>query len=152
MKEKVTMFLTMSAIFSLFLYYKLNPQNSAEFTQVKVENEVEDVQPQLIFEVNSEDVSEQDKSDFCLMIKSESDELDFSKAFHYYRNCLDEEKIFTWNGNEYTTFFAEELNIQNTSLSEVEEDSKKASKENQLSVDKTHMQLQNEMFGNSSNE
>tara|TARA_B100000029_G_C17562938_1_gene954052 strand:+ start:1426 stop:1866 length:441 start_codon:yes stop_codon:yes gene_type:complete len=146
MKEKVTMFLTMSAIFSLFLYYKINPQDSVKISQVKVENKIEHVDSHPVFQVVTENESKVDEGDFCLMDQSETDELDFPVAFKYYRVCLDVEKTFIWNGQEYTTLLAEEIKVQNTDLVKSEEDT------NHFSVDKTHMQLQNEMFGNSSNE
>ena len=146
MKERVTMFLTMSAIFSLFLYYKINPQDSVEISQVKVRNKIEHVNPQPVFEVVNSGVSKVNESDFCLMDQNETDMLDFPNAFKYYRDCLDVEKTFIWNDQEYTTLLAEEINVQNTDLVKSEEGT------NQLSADKKHMQLQNEMFGNSSNE
>ena len=81
------------------------------------------------------------------MEQEETDELIFSDAFKYYRNCLDNEKTFTWNGATYTTLFAEEVNTESTNYAETE-----TKTTNQSSADKAHIQLQNEMFGNSSSE
>ena len=81
------------------------------------------------------------------MEEKETDELMFSDAFKYYRNCLDVEEAFTWNGKVYTTLLKDEEKNQETKLA-----IKEIPVSNQLTIDKTHIQLQNEMFGNSLNQ
>ena len=49
-----------------------------------------------------------DKFKQCLLTKEDMDTFSFSYAFNYYRNCLGEDKIFSWKDNNYTTDFKTE--------------------------------------------
>ena len=148
MKEKVTMFLTLTSIFSLFLYYKINPNIENQVLKVDNPSQTEYMEStEIIYETEVIVVPELNQEPSCRMEEKETDELMFSDAFKYYRSCLEGEEAFTWNGKRYTTFLKDEGMNQGTELA-----IKEIPVSNQLTIDKTHIQLQNEMFGNSSNQ
>ena len=49
---------------------------------------------------------------FCTLELFDTDVLNFSEAFGYYRQCLGTDSSFQWQGAVYTTILAEEVIIQ----------------------------------------
>ena len=49
---------------------------------------------------------------FCTLELFDTDVLNFSEAFGYYRQCLGADSSFQWQGSDYTTILAEEVIIQ----------------------------------------
>ena len=48
----------------------------------------------------------------CALDLFDTDVLNFSEAFGYYRQCLGTDSSFQWQGADYTTILAEEVIIQ----------------------------------------
>ena len=48
----------------------------------------------------------------CVLDAISTDELTFSEAFGYYRQCLGNDSRFQWKGVEYTTLISKEVIIQ----------------------------------------
>ena len=48
----------------------------------------------------------------CVLDTISTDELTFSEAFGYYRQCLGNDSRFQWKGVEYTTLLSEEVILQ----------------------------------------
>ena len=48
----------------------------------------------------------------CALDLFDTDVLNFSEAFGYYRQCLGADSSFQWKGADYTTILAEEVIIQ----------------------------------------
>ena len=126
----------------LFFYYKVV---SPVDTIASVENQniiTNDKNNQLdIIEesisINSEGINSE--SD-CNLSEAETDVLDFSSAFKYYRICNDVGINFTWKGNLYSTLLKETVDsdkivIKNDIVS------------NDKQVDKNHLNLQNQLIG-----
>ena len=141
MKEKFTVFLTLSAVFSLFLYYKVNPTSYESNT---VHNNIieEDVnlthssvdQSNLDFEI----VDSSDSNEKCLLTIDETDRFSFNQAFKYYRECVGLEDNFKWNNKYYSTLLIDEVPKENQAKSAITSADK---------VDKAHLELQNEIIG-----
>ena len=67
--------------------------------------------------------------------------MDFSLAFKYYRECNGSNSTFSWNKNLYSTVLSSEVKTN---------DSNQVNNEN-LIVDKKHLNLQNAIIGDNSN-
>jgi len=144
MKEKISTFLTLSVIFSLFVYYKVvkSPEivssnqiiETIEYDividDVVEEQEHKDIQVNTIMDVAVEDA--------CNLGNNETNNFKFSNAFKYYRNCYGKNQIFTWNNQEYSTLYAEEINAEKSYA-----DSNNEQKES----DKFHLELLNDLLG-----
>ena len=76
------------------------------------------------------------------LLKKDVDKLSFSEAFKYHRNCVGTDMTFTWKGDDYTTVLASEAEI-NDSIA-VDDMDKNLVK---VKADKTHLKIQNEMYG-----
>lgn len=150
MKERMTAFLTLGCIFSLFFYYKVYSNDNNNFSSLDNQNKTQEVVDKLINEIDeietqisdsSEEIINKKNSNECSLDQNETDVLTFSDAFKYYRNCNGKEGTFVWNKNEYSTLLVSEakeipsLITNNSSL--ISEDK----------VDKHHYQLQKEMIG-----
>ena len=48
----------------------------------------------------------------CLLTNTKTNDLTFSKAFGYYRECQGPKSNFSWKGIKYTTLFADEIIIE----------------------------------------
>ena len=145
MKDKAIAFLTLSVVFSLFLFYKINPNETSNGIAVK-DNNLESFSiieldkgddKEVLGEMENDKVNAEENS--CIYNQNEIDNLTFSEAFKYSRNCIGENMIFSWNGNEYKTVLKSEL--------EKEIHIVDSNNSVDLKADKEHMQLQNEMFG-----
>ena len=139
MRDKIISVITITSIFSLFLYYKMTPENNSvqvvEYNTLMPENEIvinliEDME-----EANLEVIIEEE---ICVLDKEQTDNLSFSDAFKYYRDCLGKNETFSWNSNVYSTLLSNEIKEVNIAL------------QNANQADKEHLDLQNEILGNHS--
>jgi len=155
MKEKLTAIITIGFIFSLFFYYKVvnpTPMNSSLSENVNTESVVELSQDVIENKDNKLEITDSVSSQLdingvndnnCNLNINQTDELEFSYVFKYYRNCNGVTGSFTWNDNIYSTLFKSELN--NKVLLVNEQDNKNDNK----IIDTTHLQLQNQLIGDS---
>ena len=139
MRDKILSIVTLTSIFSLFLYYKMTPGNDSfqvvEHNMLIPENEIvinhiEDKQ-----EANLEIEIEEE---VCALNKEQTDKLSFSDAFKYYRDCLGKSETFFWNSNVYSTLLSHEMEEVNLAI------------QNSTQIDKEHLVLQNEIIGDHS--
>ncbi len=139
MKEKITAFITLGFIFSLFFYYKaINPvNNDVSYMDINTSSGVNvEVEPYV------HDAAYNDNNKFidCELDVVFTDDLNFSDAFKYYRNCNGRNTIFSWNGKEYSTMLLSELD------SKVNQKNTRYDNDN-LVLDKNHLKLQNQLVG-----
>ena len=145
MKEKLSAILTVGFIFSLFFYYKvINPvENNIDISSVNQNKEIleveiiEDDNINLIDEIAIDEIND----DHCNLDIENTDLMDFSSAFKYYRGCNGSNSTFSWNENLYSTVLASEVTPDNNN---------QINNEN-LMVDKKHLNLQNTIIGDNSN-
>lgn len=145
MKDKLIAFSTLGLVFGLFFYYKVvSPVDIIADNKNLKENIVVIEEPtlELINEditISIEDVEiEISKDSKCNLSEDETNVLDFSSAFKYYRTCSVSGENFTWKGNLYSTLLKIEVEdnniVDNTSI-------------NNKSIDKDHLKLQNQLIG-----
>ena len=144
MKDKLIAFSTLGLVFGLFFYYKvvspvdtIADNNSLIEDIVVIENLIEQSINEDIT-ISVEDVN-LNKDSECNLSEDETNVLDFSSAFKYYRVCNNPGENFTWKGNLYSTLLKVEVKdenniVDNTSI-------------NNKSVDKDHLKLQNQLIG-----
>ena len=144
MKDKLIAFSTLGLVFGLFFYYKvvspvdtIADNNSLIEDIVVIENPIEQSINKDIT-ISVEDVN-LNKDSECNLSEDETNVLDFSSAFKYYRVCNNPGENFTWKGNLYSTLLKVEVKdenniVDNTSI-------------NNNSVDKDHLKLQNQLIG-----
>ena len=144
MKDKLIAFSTLGLVFGLFFYYKvvspvdtIADNNNLIEDIVVIENPIEQSINKDIT-ISVEDVN-LNKDSECNLSEDETNVLDFSSAFKYYRVCNNPGENFTWKGNLYSTLLKMEVKdenniVDNTSI-------------NNNSVDKDHLKLQNQLIG-----
>ena len=144
MKDKLIAFSTLGLVFGLFFYYKvvspvdtIADNNNLIEDIVVIENPIEQSINEDIT-ISVEDVN-LNKDSECNLSEDETNILDFSSAFKYYRVCNNPGENFTWKGNLYSTLLKVEVKdenniVDNTSI-------------NNKSVDKDHLKLQNQLIG-----
>ena len=144
MKDKLIAFSTLGLVFGLFFYYKVvGPVDTIADNSnliediVVIENPIEQSINKDIT-ISVEDVN-LNKDSECNLSEDETNVLDFSSAFKYYRVCNNPGENFTWKGNLYSTLLKVEVKdenniVDNTSI-------------NNKSVDKDHLKLQNQLIG-----
>lgn len=152
MKDKLIAITTLGFIFSLFFYYKVVSPVDSTLTSKKIDesdpvvnfvNQIEEQEKMeaiinpIIDSLNSEDnVS-------CKLNIDETNELSFSEAFKYYRECGGNNSSFNWNENVYSTLLKSEFEAKAKLVQNIE-----SSKINNFEVaDKSHLQLQNQLIG-----
>ena len=141
MREKIIATITLTSIFTLFLYYKINSNdNNIAVSQIDVKSDLIDYN--IDSNVSDQIIEEIVVEDGCSLSQSETDSYSFSDAFKYYRNCLGKGEVFSWNSNSYKTLLATETIIN----SEDENESMTINNKNQ-SADKEHLHLLNQMIG-----
>ena len=141
MREKIIATITLTSIFTLFLYYKINSNdNNIAVSQIDVKSDLIDYN--IDSNVSDQIIEEIVVEDGCSLNQSETDSYSFSDAFKYYRNCLGKGEVFSWNSNSYKTLLATETIIN----SEDENESMTINNKNQ-SADKEHLHLLNQMIG-----
>ena len=129
-------------IFGLFFYYKVvSPVDTlASIENQNIINNDKNNQLHIVAEsISTISESANTESD-CNLSETETDVLDFSSAFKYYRICNDVGINFTWKGNLYSTLLKETVDsdkivIKNDIVS------------NDKQVDKNHLNLQNQLIG-----
>ena len=147
MREKIIATITLTSIFTLFLYYKVNSNDSNIFvSEVSVVSESDIVNSEIIDYNSGIDILEESNeiiidSDNCSLSKSETDSFSFSEAFRYYRGCLGKDEVFSWNLNSYKTLLASEMIVDSN------DDMKNMIVEKDQKVDKNHLNLLNQMIG-----
>jgi len=144
MKDKLIAFSTLGLVFGLFFYYKvvspvdtIADNNNLIEDIVVIENPIEQSINEDIT-ISVEDLN-LNKDSECNLSEDETNVLDFSSAFKYYRVCNNPGENFTWKGNLYSTLLKVEVKdenniVDNTSI-------------NNKSVDKDHLKLQNQLIG-----
>ena len=122
MKEK--MIIALAMVLVIGLAWKSSLENTAtkeslvseEIIPVQIENTSMDYYDNVTPETTSlkEPKSEFDYSamNSCTLELFDTDVLNFSEAFGYYRQCLGTDSSFQWQGTVYTTILAEEVIIQ----------------------------------------
>ena len=153
MKDKLIATVTLGFIFSLFFYYKVvNPSEANMVSTITSTNSVEEFVQEVIEKENNmlENISpisdsietEEKENEECNLNDEQTDDLEFAKAFKYYRNCNGTNTVFDWNNKTYSTILKSEIEneVLLTEDEEVKEDSPSA-------VDKKHLQLQNQLIG-----
>ena len=105
MKEKITLFIALSFLVGLTVYKKSINTDIELASNIKIEND-----ENAINEPNSLANEAEQLEDYlnCDPEKINTDTLQFSEAFKYYRNCNHD--TFIWNGVEYTTILKSEIN------------------------------------------
>ena len=105
MKEKITLFIALSFLVGLTVYKKSINTDIELASNIKIENG-----ENAINKPSSLVNETQQLEDYlnCDPEKINTDTLQFSEAFKYYRNCNHD--TFTWNGVEYTTILKSEIN------------------------------------------
>ncbi len=142
MKDRIIAFSTLSIIFGLFFYYKVvSPVDTlASLENQNIINNDKNNQLDIVEEpISTISESANTESD-CNLSEIETDVLDFSSAFKYYRTCNDVGINFTWKGNLYSTLLKETVDsdkivINNDIVS------------NDKQVDRNHLNLQNQLVG-----
>ena len=140
MREKIIATVTLTSIFTLFLYYKINSNdNNIVVSEIDVKSDLIDygVGNNAIDQIIEEVVV----NDECSLSQSETDSYSFSDAFKYYRGCLGKGEVFSWNSNSYKTLLDTETIIDS------ENEAESMIVNNNLAVDKEHLHLLNQMVG-----
>ena len=149
MKERLTAFITLGFIFSLFFYYKvINPiDNNLLQSNINNSNSTSDIIIDLENEINVNSLIDEQVTDDeidnvgdCSLSINQTDSFDFSSAFKYYRECNGSDNTFTWNNNLYSTILLSEVDGKKHQTS--------ISVDNNLVVDKEHLELQNRLLKN----
>ena len=109
MKEKITLFIALSFLIGLTAYKKSIDTDIELISNVHIENEENTVNNSRknIYNKNKQIENRL----ICDSQKINTDSLQFSEAFKYYRNCNHD--TFIWNGLEYTTVLKSNLNNLN---------------------------------------
>jgi len=144
MKDKLIAFSTLGLVFGLFFYYKVvSPVDTIADNKdiiediVVIENSIEQSMNEDIT-ISVEDVNLKNDSE-CNLSEDETNVLDFSSAFKYYRLCNNSGENFTWKGNLYSTLLKVEVKDENNIVDNASINNK--------SVDKDHLKLQNQLIG-----
>ena len=144
MKDKLIAFSTLGLVFGLFFYYKvvspvdtIADNNNLIEDIVVIENPIEQSINEDIT-ISVEDVN-LNKDSECNLSEDETNVLDFSSAFKYYRVCNNPGENFTWKGNLYSTLLKVEVKDENNIVDNTSFNNK--------SVDKDHLKLQNQLIG-----
>ena len=151
MKDKIIAAVTLGFIFSLFFYYKVvNPSEDNIISTITSTDSVEEFVQEVIEKENNmlenispiSDSMETEEKEECNLNDEQTDNLEFAKAFKYYRNCNGTNTLFDWNNKTYSTILKSEIKneVLLTKDEEVKEDSPSA-------VDKKHLQLQSQLIG-----
>ena len=151
MKDKLIAAVTLGFIFSLFFYYKVvNPSEDNIVSTITSTDSVEEFVQEVIEKENNmlenispiSDSMETEEKEECNLNDEQTDNLEFAKAFKYYRNCNGTNTLFDWNNKTYSTILKSEIKneVLLTKDEEVKEDSPSA-------VDKKHLQLQSQLIG-----
>jgi len=144
MKDKLIAFSTLGLVFGLFFYYKVvSPVDTISDNKNPIEDIVVIEQP--IEESINEDVIisieniSLNKDSECNLSEDETNVLDFSSAFKYYRVCNASGENFTWKGGLYSTLLKIEVEDNNNIVDN--------NSINNKSSDKDHLKLQNQLIG-----
>ena len=154
MKDKMIVFLTLSVIFSLFLYYKINPSNLEYQTIKSTEKSIDTQMIDEIFIIDenihnklADNKFELEQHNSCTLGLDEVNVFSFSEAFKHYRICLGKNKTFTWNNKTYSTLLLDEVNnrdINSNAISNIDSSLDR--------VDKIPLQLEDEIIVNDIND
>ena len=109
-----------------------NVVNVVEQNNLMPENEIV---IDLIDDIEEANIEVEIEKGICNLNKEKTDDLSFSNAFKYYRDCLGKDKTFSWNSNIYSTLLSNETEKVNIAI------------HNSNQADKSHLDLQNEIIG-----
>ena len=124
MKDKVTAFLTLGCIFSLFFYYKvystnsnetitnINQKDAIDLESTQAVNDLDDSIYNVDISDSAEEVENINNSE-CSLNVNQTDEMSFSDSFKYYRECNGSNSLFIWNDKKYTTLLSSEIIVAN---------------------------------------
>ncbi len=107
MKEKITLFIALSFLVGLTAYKKSFSTNANFSNNTNMETYGSIIHEKTISK-NSLSNDNKIESSTCGPNDLNTDELKFSEAFNYYRNCGQD--IFTWQGLDYTTDIKTDIN------------------------------------------
>ena len=144
MKDKIIAFSTLGLVFGLFFYYKVvspvdiiaDNKNLKENIVVIEEPTLELINEDITISIEDVEISKDSK---CNLSEDETNVLDFSSAFKYYRICNASGENFTWKGSLYSTLLKIEVEDNNNIVDNNSIDNK--------SADKDHLKLQNQLIG-----
>ncbi len=109
MKEKMTLFIALSFLIGLTAYKKSFGVDYIDtLSDVHIENEIDATKKSAEKIVKPSSIDMTNNNQTCDSEPLETDLLEFSKAFKYYRDC--DHDTFLWNGIEYTTILKSEIN------------------------------------------
>ena len=148
MKEKITAFVTLGCIFSLFFYYKIYSPSNETLATVDDSFQAEEVVAKLVDEVIidneisiSSDSYDAENNFECVLSQDQTDDMSFSDAFKHYRNCNGINGSFLWKNNSYSTLLKDEVNVVQSLAS------KENSSNIENKIDDYHFDLQKEIVG-----
>ena len=107
MKEKITLFIALSFLVGLTVYKK-SFDTTVEFANSIPAQSNEDVVEENLTNNNVVETNNEIDPSNCKTNELDTDQLQFSEAFKYYRNCNHD--IFIWKGTEYTAILKTEIN------------------------------------------
>ena len=110
MKEKVTLFVALSLIIGLTVYKNSLSDNLKLDDDVSFESiqTMDDMDGNVNITHDVDNPNEEITTSECNNADLDTDKLQFSEAFKYYRNCNHD--TFIWKGTEYTTIINTEIN------------------------------------------
>ena len=112
MKEKLTLLLAVSFVVGLTVYkYSLRDNFKLDDVSFESIQTMDDTDGNVNITHGIDNPNKEINTSKCYNADIDTDKLQFSKAFKYYRNCNHD--TFTWNGIQYTTILKSEIN-QNT--------------------------------------
>ena len=155
MKEKLIAIITLGFIFSLFFYYKvINPVEneiaSSSINNHEKTSEIEVIKDSNITLVDEIAIEEKNENNNCNLDVNKTNQMDFSSAFKYYRDCNGSDSKFAWNDNLYSTILLSEVKSSPLILQVHQVEFKQKDNDNNYVVDKKHLQLQNSIIGDNS--
>jgi hypothetical protein len=147
MREKIIATITLTSIFTLFLYYKVSSNDTnIVVSEVSINSESDIVKSDIIDYDVVNDISKKNNEiividDNCSLNKLETDSFSFSEAFKYYRGCLGKDEVFSWNSKSYKTLLASEIIVDSN------DDTKNMIVGKKQKIDNNHLDLLNQMIG-----
>ena len=106
MKEKITLFIALSFLVGLTMYKKTIDTDIELASNMLIKTEQPSIES--VISDSVADTNQENNSSGCDSKEIDTNTLQFSEAFNYYRNCNHDS--FVWNGLEYTTTLKSEIN------------------------------------------
>ena len=106
MKQKITLFIALSFLVGLTMYKKTIDTDIELASNMLIKAEQPSIES--VISDSVADTNQEKNSSGCDSKEIDTNTLQFSEAFKYYRNCNHDS--FIWNGLEYTTTLKSEIN------------------------------------------